>query len=181
MVLFEVFFGRLYVNYNMICLFSCQILDWLAGLLLLAIQHALMLQEPLGEYLISQSSFSPIFKVILELEYVMYDSLCGSYLAPEYFMYGKVSDKVDVFAFGVVLLELLSGRKPINSEHPKGQESLVMWVWSLVYLFNQNRRISSNDMVFVFLNINGEKDYLKILAIPSSQDNLCTKKMQRRL
>ncbi|KAJ6775133.1 CALCIUM/CALMODULIN-REGULATED RECEPTOR-LIKE KINASE 2 [Salix purpurea] len=49
------------------------------------------------------------------------------YLAPEYFMYGKVSDKVDVFAFGVVLLELLSGRKPINSEHPKGQESLVMW------------------------------------------------------
>ncbi|KAL9393462.1 hypothetical protein Peur_012747 [Populus x canadensis] len=49
------------------------------------------------------------------------------YLAPEYFMHGKVSDKVDVFAFGVVLLELLSGRKPINSEHPKGQESLVMW------------------------------------------------------
>ncbi|KAG2716163.1 hypothetical protein I3760_03G110900 [Carya illinoinensis] len=49
------------------------------------------------------------------------------YLAPEYFMQGKVSDKVDVFAFGVVLLELLSGRKPINSTHPKDQESLVMW------------------------------------------------------
>jgi serine/threonine protein kinase len=53
-------------------------------------------------------------------------------------MHGKVSDKVDVFAFGVVLLELLSGRKPINSEHPKGQESLVMWVRTLIYLFNQN-------------------------------------------
>jgi len=126
-----------YVYYNLICLFSCQILDWLAGLLLLAIQHALMLQEPLGEYLISKSCFVPIFKVILEFEYLMY-SLCGSYLAPEYFMHGKVSDKVDVFAFGVVLLELLSGRKPINSEHPKGQESLVMWVRSLIYLFNQN-------------------------------------------
>ncbi|KAJ9704119.1 hypothetical protein PVL29_005419 [Vitis rotundifolia] len=49
------------------------------------------------------------------------------YLAPEYFMYGKVNDKIDVYAFGVVLLELLSGRKPISSEYPKGQESLVMW------------------------------------------------------
>ncbi|KAF5749068.1 L-type lectin-domain containing receptor kinase II.1-like [Tripterygium wilfordii] len=49
------------------------------------------------------------------------------YLAPEYFMYGQVNDKVDVYAFGVVLLELLSGRKPISNDHPKGQESLVMW------------------------------------------------------
>ncbi|KAL6969103.1 hypothetical protein U1Q18_042793 [Sarracenia purpurea var. burkii] len=49
------------------------------------------------------------------------------YLAPEYFMYGKVSDKIDVYSFGVVLLELLSGRKPISSEPAKGQESLVMW------------------------------------------------------
>ncbi|KAH9612831.1 hypothetical protein KSS87_021564 [Heliosperma pusillum] len=49
------------------------------------------------------------------------------YLAPEYFMHGKVTDKVDIYAFGVVLLELLSGRKPIDSSHPKGKESLVMW------------------------------------------------------
>ncbi|KAJ0231669.1 Kinase with adenine nucleotide alpha hydrolases-like domain-containing protein [Hirschfeldia incana] len=49
------------------------------------------------------------------------------YLAPEYFMYGKVNDKIDVYAFGVVLLELLSGRKPISSGCPKGEESLVMW------------------------------------------------------
>lgn len=43
-------------------------------------------------------------------------------------MHGKVSEKIDVYAFGIVLLELLSGKKPINSENPKGQESLVMWV-----------------------------------------------------
>ena len=53
---------------------------------------------------------------------------CGSYLAPEYFMHGKMSDKIDVYAFGVVLLELLSGRKPIS-----GKDSLVMWVSSYLY------------------------------------------------
>jgi len=53
---------------------------------------------------------------------------CCSYLAPEYFMYGKMNNKIDVYAYGVVLLELLSGRKPVNSESPKAQDSLVMWV-----------------------------------------------------
>ncbi|KAJ4823801.1 hypothetical protein Tsubulata_028969 [Turnera subulata] len=54
------------------------------------------------------------------------------YLAPEYFMYGKVSNKIDVYAFGVVLLELLSGRRPIATENPKGQESLVMWAKPMI-------------------------------------------------
>ncbi|XP_068640782.1 protein kinase STUNTED-like [Aristolochia californica] len=54
------------------------------------------------------------------------------YLAPEYFMYGKVSDKIDVYSFGVVLLELLSGRKPISTESPKGKESLVMWAMPIL-------------------------------------------------
>ncbi|KAE9587346.1 hypothetical protein Lal_00005025 [Lupinus albus] len=49
------------------------------------------------------------------------------YLAPEYLMHGKVTDRIDVYAFGVVLLELLSNRKPINNDCPKGQESLVIW------------------------------------------------------
>lgn len=43
-------------------------------------------------------------------------------------MHGKLNEKIDVYAFGVVLLELLSGRKPIYNGLPEGQESLVMWV-----------------------------------------------------
>lgn len=49
------------------------------------------------------------------------------YLAPEYFQHGKVSDKTDVYAFGVVLLELITGRKPIEARRPAGEENLVLW------------------------------------------------------
>lgn len=50
------------------------------------------------------------------------------YLAPEYFLHGKVSDKTDVYAFGVVLLELISGQKPIEAKRGPGEENLVSWV-----------------------------------------------------
>ncbi|KAH6784676.1 Protein kinase superfamily protein [Perilla frutescens var. hirtella] len=54
------------------------------------------------------------------------------YLAPEYFQHGKVSDKTDVYAFGVVLLELITGRKPIESNRGPGEENLVLWAKPLL-------------------------------------------------
>lgn len=37
------------------------------------------------------------------------------YLSPEYFMHGIVDEKTDVFAFGVLLLELITGRRAVDS------------------------------------------------------------------
>ncbi|XP_038881379.1 uncharacterized protein LOC120072917 isoform X2 [Benincasa hispida] len=61
--------------------------------------------------------------------YVINDDVVGTfgYIAPEYLMYGRVSDKIDVYAYGIVLLELLSGRHPIDSGVAEGQRSLVLW------------------------------------------------------
>lgn len=50
------------------------------------------------------------------------------YVAPEYAMTGHLLVKSDVYSYGVVLLELLTGRKPVDMSQPSGQENLVTWV-----------------------------------------------------
>lgn len=50
------------------------------------------------------------------------------YLAPEYVMRGHLSEKTDVFAFGVVALEIVAGKPNFAS---KGAESLLEWAWQL--------------------------------------------------
>ncbi|CAH2066570.1 unnamed protein product [Thlaspi arvense] len=55
------------------------------------------------------------------------------YLAPEYAQSGKLTDRSDVFSFGVVLLELITGRKPVDQYQPLGEESLVEWARPLLH------------------------------------------------
>ncbi|XP_071710999.1 receptor-like cytosolic serine/threonine-protein kinase RBK1 [Rutidosis leptorrhynchoides] len=50
------------------------------------------------------------------------------YMAPEYFMHGAINEKTDVFAFGVLLLELITGRRAVDS----CQRSLVIWAKPLL-------------------------------------------------
>ncbi|XP_020082856.1 putative serine/threonine-protein kinase isoform X1 [Ananas comosus] len=57
----------------------------------------------------------------------------NGYMAPEYLMHGALSTKADVFSFGVLLLELVSGRK--NSSFiplaDADADTLLEWAWKL--------------------------------------------------
>ncbi|CAL4929371.1 unnamed protein product [Urochloa decumbens] len=49
------------------------------------------------------------------------------YAAPEYIMTGHLTAKSDVYGYGVVLLELLSGRRSVDKSRPPREQSLVEW------------------------------------------------------
>ncbi|XP_038685213.1 receptor-like serine/threonine-protein kinase At1g78530 [Tripterygium wilfordii] len=54
------------------------------------------------------------------------------YLAPEYFDTGRATIKGDVYSFGAVLLELLTGKKPTDEAFFEEGTKLVTWVKAVV-------------------------------------------------
>ncbi|TKY61008.1 Receptor protein kinase TMK1 [Spatholobus suberectus] len=49
------------------------------------------------------------------------------YMAPEYAATGRLTTKVDVYSFGVILMEMISGRKALDDNLPEENIHLVTW------------------------------------------------------
>ncbi|KAK3128983.1 hypothetical protein QOZ80_6BG0469490 [Eleusine coracana subsp. coracana] len=66
------------------------------------------------------------------------------YLAPEYLQSGKATEQTDVFSYGVVVLEVCCGRRPIDRDEMGGKNNvnLVDWVWRL---HGEDRLIDAAD------------------------------------
>ncbi|KAA8535479.1 hypothetical protein F0562_030482 [Nyssa sinensis] len=54
------------------------------------------------------------------------------YLAPEYAMWGKVSESCDVYSFGILLLEIVTGRKPIEKLPGGAKRTITEWTEPLI-------------------------------------------------
>jgi hypothetical protein len=59
------------------------------------------------------------------------------YLAPEYMQSGRATEKTDVYSFGVLVLEILSGKRPTDSAFIEKGLNIVGW---LNYLVAENRQ-----------------------------------------
>ncbi|XP_059075277.1 cysteine-rich receptor-like protein kinase 6 [Cryptomeria japonica] len=55
----------------------------------------------------------------------------SGYMAPKYAMLGQLSVKTDVYSFGVLVLEVVSRRKNMDSNLPYEMQNLLQWAWGL--------------------------------------------------
>lgn len=53
------------------------------------------------------------------------------YTAPEYAVHGQLTEKADTYSYGVVVLEIVSGRKSIDMNQLPHMQYLLEWVWKL--------------------------------------------------
>ncbi|KAJ3693658.1 hypothetical protein LUZ60_009138 [Juncus effusus] len=60
------------------------------------------------------------------------------YMSPEYGMEGKISEKLDVFSFGVLILEIISGKRNNNFLDDNQSLNLVGHAW---ILWKENRAL----------------------------------------
>ncbi|XP_006845569.3 PTI1-like tyrosine-protein kinase At3g15890 [Amborella trichopoda] len=54
------------------------------------------------------------------------------YLAPEYAMWGKVSESCDVYSYGILLLEIVTGKKPIEKLPGGLKKTITEWAEPLI-------------------------------------------------
>ncbi|KMT05848.1 hypothetical protein BVRB_7g165890 isoform A [Beta vulgaris subsp. vulgaris] len=80
------------------------------------------------------------------------------YLAPEFMMHGIVDERTDVFAFGVLLLELITGRRALDCS----QQSLVMWAKPLL------RKNNIRELIDPALNYSFNSKQMKLMLLAAA-------------
>ncbi|KAJ6928296.1 hypothetical protein NC652_012397 [Populus alba x Populus x berolinensis] len=76
---------------------------------------------------------------------------CSGYISPEYANHGLYSVKSDIFSFGVLVLEIVSGNKNRGFSHPDHHLNLLGHAW---ILFKENRSLElAADSIAITCNL----------------------------
>ncbi|KAG0609823.1 hypothetical protein M758_7G016400 [Ceratodon purpureus] len=108
-----------------------------------------------------------------EQSHIMTVHVAGTkgYLAPEYASMGQLSEKVDVYSFGVLILEIIAGRKNIDNKLPPDQIFLPNWAKRL------HREGRLTDLIDPEIHLNDEETseaqrviYTALLCLQNSEE-----------
>lgn len=97
------------------------------------------------------------------------------YLAPEYAVTGRVTTKIDVFSFGVILMEMITGRKALDETQQEESVHLVTWF----------RRMHINKETFrkaidPTLNLDDEETLASVGTVAELAGHCCAREPSQR-
>lgn len=81
------------------------------------------------------------------------------YLAPEYVLGGQLTLKADVYSFGVLILETISGRSSSTSSWGTTQKVLLEWAWEL---YEEGRLL---ELIDPDLHTYSEEEVIKYIKV----------------
>ncbi|KAL2510246.1 Cysteine-rich receptor-like protein kinase 2 [Forsythia ovata] len=88
------------------------------------------------------------------------------YMAPEYIAHGQLTEKADVFSFGVLLLEIVTGRQNNRSKaSPYSVDSSLTIVWKHFQQLTVDELFDPNLMLHNYSNIDVKKEILRVVHV----------------
>ncbi|XP_061371842.1 receptor protein kinase TMK1-like [Gastrolobium bilobum] len=97
------------------------------------------------------------------------------YLAPEYAVTGRVTTKVDVYSYGVILMEMITGRKAIDNSQPEENMHLVTWFRRM--LLNKN---SFRKVIDPTIDVDDEEALASFRTVAELAGHCCSKEPYQR-
>ncbi|XP_020585257.1 probable serine/threonine-protein kinase At1g01540 isoform X2 [Phalaenopsis equestris] len=74
----------------------------------------------------------PISPLTWEIRMEIILGTAKGYVAPEYASTGMLNERSDVYSFGILIMEIISGRNPVDYSRPQGEVNLVDWLKMMV-------------------------------------------------